>query len=237
MLKKTFAFLLVFILLVSTTACGKDMPASYGPGGENYGKEYHGEGEVQGGIKSDEELASITEEADKWDGQEDEPTYEDNTGHEPESYGSGNPQDYWQGNDYFDLAGYLKANGAIDAFPSDSHYEKVTSNALFYVAYTSDYTWRLMIYNSEYSGNIVVTWFNHMQPPYDKDGPSYMVFPKDSSRQTNYSVITVDSYGNTVPDYTIETVITVMQAIQSNPDNQDPLSSYTDVLNYTNYDL
>ena len=236
MLKKIFAFMLAVILLVSFTACGKKVDSI--PGAQ----EYHGEGEIQGGIKSDEELAKITEEADTWDGQEDkestnEPSFEDNTGHEPESYGSGNPQDYWQSDSYFDLVGYLKANGAIDAYPSDSHYEKVTSDALFYTAYTSDYTWRLMIYNSEYSGSVIVSWLNHMQPPYDQDGPSYMVFPSDLSRQADYNVITIDDYGNTIPDYTIDTVIAIMQAIQSNPDSKDPFSNYTDVLNYIKCDL
>lgn len=236
-------FLAVILMSTMLAGCGSKDAAATTESAPNSSSqtEYEGEGQTQGGIKSDEEIAALQEEESSYE-EEAETEYAenvDNTGHEPESYGSGNFQDYWQGEDYFDLAGYLKDNGAIDAYPSDFHYEKVDGPAELYVSYTKDYAWRLVIYTSNNSGGIFLSWFNYMQAPYDKDGPTYMVVPKESERTMvgNFKEITVDTHGNTMADYTLENLAIIIQALQENQDSKDPLANYTDLLTYSNYDL
>lgn len=232
MLKKTFAFMLAVILIVSFTACGKKQSADSIPGAQDY----HGEGEIQGGIKSDEELAKITEEADTWDGQEDEeptsePSFEDNTGHEPESYGSGNPQDYWQSDSYFDLVGYLYANGADNVYMVDRNGQKTESDPLCYMAFFNGCTWRIQIGLD--TGNML--WY--FKGGTTGTNPAYAVTPTDVERMNSpekHTMITVDKIGTTVPDYNIETLAVIVEAIKANPDSIDPLNGY-DSIYYSNY--
>ena len=56
-MKRYFTVFLVFIMVLSLTACGKSHNTQ-ASGSENY----HGEGQVQGGIKSDDEIAALQEE-------------------------------------------------------------------------------------------------------------------------------------------------------------------------------
>ncbi|MBO4415635.1 MAG: hypothetical protein J5824_06610 [Lachnospiraceae bacterium] len=105
-MKKFFAFFLGFVMsLALLTGCDKSTATPT--------TDYHGEGEIQGGIKSDEDIAAITQEAEQ---NTEQPNYEDNTGHEPDAYGTGNFQDYWEGEDYFDIVGFAKANGCKSVF-------------------------------------------------------------------------------------------------------------------------
>ena len=48
------------------------------------------------------------------------PANVDNSGHEPESYRSGNFQDYWEGEDYFDIEGFAMDNGCDRVFWYDA---------------------------------------------------------------------------------------------------------------------
>lgn len=110
--KRLFVSFLIVIFAMSTiTGCGsKSAPGVSST--ELINSE--GEGPVQGGIKSDEEISKLQEEEQQYT-EDEEPTIEyaenvDNTGHEPDSYISAD--NFWQG-DFFDLENYLYMNGAL----------------------------------------------------------------------------------------------------------------------------
>ena len=109
-MKKICSFL-IFIMILSMTACGKSQNTQ-APGTDNY----QGEDQVQGGIKSEDETAKLQEE-ESADTSDTQPSTENTTEQPAESddtsttSGTGNPDDYWNSNDYFDLIGYLTDNG------------------------------------------------------------------------------------------------------------------------------
>ncbi|MBR1874766.1 hypothetical protein IJ798_00050 [Candidatus Saccharibacteria bacterium] len=130
-MKKNICLAIVLALSLSLTACGGASSGSSPAEPESAttqetastGEDYAGEGAVQGGIPTDEELAernqeaSSTEEASSTDSldSEEEPDYSDANVEMSETPTSSDTfissDNFWQGEDYFDLEEYLYMNG------------------------------------------------------------------------------------------------------------------------------
>lgn len=131
-MKKNICLAIVLALSLSLTACGGASSGSSPAEPESAttqetastGEDYTGEGAVQGGIPTDEELAernqeaSSTEEASSTDSldSEEEPDYSDANVEMSETPTSSDTfissDNFWQGEDYFDLEEYYWMNGA-----------------------------------------------------------------------------------------------------------------------------
>ena len=209
----SFFAIILSVLVIATviTGCGhksNDMASSQAS------EDYHGEGEIQGRIKSDEEIAVLNEESAPTN---EEPTY-DNMSHETESYGSGNLQDYWQSDSYFDLAGYLKANGAENVYGTDGEsYNKTDSNIKAFIATFYGNQWEIAIMCN--TGVIL----SHSYIDGDsmlRKNPQYII--PCSPDDFGGSVI-VDKQGTTARIGVINLMDTVMQYMKANPNSDDPL--------------
>ena len=115
-MKKYFCLFMVTMLTMSLTACGEKSTENTSA---QESVEYTGEGEVQGGIPTDEELAAREEEAESYEETSEESSeinYSDanvemeTTPTASDTYISAD--NFWQGEDYFDLEEYLYMNGA-----------------------------------------------------------------------------------------------------------------------------
>ena len=220
-MRKFFAFFLGFVMsLALLTGCGKSTATPT--------TDYHGEGEIQGGIKSDEDIAAITQEAEQ---DTEQPSYEDNTGHEPDGYSTGNYQDYWKSTSYFDIVEYLKANGAEDVYTTNanSYPMKDDSNINLYVASFYGEQWEITVMAE--SGVTI----GHVYC--DNDGrlrknPHYIIScPPEKLGE----VVTVDENGTTMRMGVINLVDSVVQYMKLNHDSDDPLNGSG--LNYTSQPL
>lgn len=231
MSKKLFAFALITIVTMSTlTACGNAAATTSAPAAEAV--ESEGEGPVQGGIKSDEEIAALQAEeaqyADEAPAEESTTEYAeniDNTGHEPEAYGSGNFQDYWQGENYFDLEGYLKANGCDYLAPTNGEdHKKVENGAKAYFTYFNNNTWEIYIYPS--SGCTLIYQIpdetNHLQ--------GYIVYDELALDQV---MVTVNDQGTQISKGIIVVLDTIVSALKQYPNDLDPMQ-YFDI-RYASY--
>lgn len=113
---------------------------------------YAGEGEIQGGMPSDEELAEREQEAsstDSWDGEED-PDYPDANVEMTETPTSSDTfissDNFWNGDDYFDLEEYLYMNGANDVFPTDgTDYQPTDGQPKCYIGQFFNKEWEITI--------------------------------------------------------------------------------------------
>ena len=144
-MKKIMSIILIFVMMMSLAACGKSHNTQV-----SESENYHGEGQVQGGIKSDDEIAALQEEerAGTTDAQSDtettteQPTESDDA---PATSGTGNPDDYWDGS-YFDIEGYLRDNGADKVYGTDGQSLSATdSNIESYIATFYDNKWHIIV--------------------------------------------------------------------------------------------
>ena len=224
MTKRFFVILIASLVVTSMTACGNNAAATSTSAPETTEQyvESQGEGPVQGGIKSDEEIAALQAEEAEYASEETTDTTEyaenvDNTGHEPEAYGSGNFQDYWQSDSYFDLEGYVKANGCtINGIDSNGNFTNDNSQITRYMI---TYSNKWEIWPS--IGCMVRTL----------DGTtSYLV--KDSS--VDQPMISVSKNNSAVLSLeTVQNIDTIIQCISSNPDSTDPFNGSS--LHYSQY--
>ena len=209
-------FLLLITMFLSTilVACGSKDSTRSDTSEPTY-ENFEGEGEIQGGIKSDEEIAALAEEEASYnniDTTEENPANVEMDGHEPETYGSGNFQDYWRGNDNFDLVGYLNDNGyewvephTFFGFPDALKEGEVAD---FYECRNDDvHKWRLIV---EKECGIQV---NHK----GFDIMYYVHTNKDHQ-------VVVDNTGMTISEDEIIALNTIIEALKVNADSSDPLN-------------
>ena len=92
MRKNIIAFIAMAIVSISLTACGNNTASATST------TEYSNTGSQNQTSNTEVEPTE-------------NPANVDNSGHEPDSYKSGNFQDYWEGEDYFDIEGFARDNG------------------------------------------------------------------------------------------------------------------------------
>lgn len=203
-------FFITIFVMTTVTACGGNtsvaIPATEETVDQN-AVDYQGEGQVQGGIKSDDEIAALQEEEQQYIDDSTTTEYESNEGHEPDSFGSGNFQDYWQGEAYFDLVSYMKDNGynvrPVNIITGDRIQDGETAGA--YECYKADEKWILLIGNVNTQVNQYS--FEH----------KYMVVANDDRR------IAIDNTGMTMSMDAIVTLDVIIQTVAAHVDEEDPL--------------
>jgi hypothetical protein len=215
-MKKYFAFFLALIIALGMlTGCGSSLPDAK----SDPDIHYVGEGETEGGIKSDAELANITQEAENGSTTE-EPTYEDNTGHEPDGYSTGNFQDYWESTNYFDIVAYLKANGADNVYATNKYSYPVEdeSNIDLYVATFYNEQWEITFMTG--GGLTLGHAYCDENGLLHKD-PHYII-PATSNDTTE--MIVIDKNGTTTSMQNLNVLDSVIQYLKTNHDTNDPLN-------------
>ena len=212
-----FCYIVACTLVLGLTGCGNKSASSAttAPAPVEEAKSFEGEGPVQGGIKPDEEIAALQEEEQQYASEaasEEEPAeFVDNTGHEPDSYGSGNFQDYWQGDDYFDIVSYLKANGANSV-------QLIGTTTQFYAAYFDNDEWAIITSDT---GGCVYGKRDHGTTDYEKF-VGYDVIPKADS-PGDQRLITLDENGTTIAEQTLILLDAVISSVRAFPDKDNPL--------------
>ena len=211
-----FASFLIAIFVISTiTGCGNSGGAAPAATAN-----FEGEGTVQGEIKTDEEIAAFQEEEQQNTTTENAENI-DNTGHEPEAYGSGNFQDYWQGNDYFDLEGYLHDIGCDDYYGT-----KTGSSARLeagetpegYLAYYGGRKWVLLIH-PYYTCTLISVVDGRKW-----DSQFYVIANPDLENHK----VTVNKDGTVITEGVLQLLDTIVNAINEHPGDTNPLQYITD---------
>ena len=122
---KYISIILVFVMILTSTACGKTSEVSASSTNS------HVEDQVQSVIKSDEEITASQEEesAGETDAPDAQTTTEDGTENNqksddsditPDTSGTGNFEDYWVDDNFFDIVSYLNDNGCVQINYTDS---------------------------------------------------------------------------------------------------------------------
>lgn len=212
-MKRYFTVFLVFIMVLSLTACGKSHNTQ-ASGSENY----HGEGQVQGGIKSDEEIAALQEEerAGTTDAQTDTETTTEQPTESDDTPATSGTDSYWQGDSYFDLVGYLEDNGYKFVKPYDinGNCVKDGQNIDRYLGQTEDNMWLLTIFH----GYISVVYIGG-DPTAPVNSPSYIGY----ADYNNQRDIVIDSYGTTISSNTLESLFIIVDNIHEDESDMNPL--------------
>ena len=235
-MKKNFAFFLALIIsLAMFTGCGKkDVQTSETPDDVgNYHIDYQGEGEVQGGIKSDEEIAALTEEAESNTVDENSAEYPNVEMETPEAISTYiSAENFWQGDDYFDLENYLYMNGANWVKKGTYNYDGTLNES------ESD----IQVYKAQFFGNIY--WIITIACPTQIDfeyvgykvedktyfGPYYAAQP--AMPFENQRMVTINSAGTQITDKAIETLDDMLRSAKEHPESDNPFqysSNYNDL--------
>ncbi len=128
-MRKNIIFALcAIIMMVTLTACGNEKTPSY---------------TIEYRDNDDQQVTTSSSVSDE------NPANVDNSGHEPDSYKSGNFQDYWEGDSYFDIVSFALANGMTSMAWRDNGGEitESESNAMGCAFYNSNTKWSLDVYN------------------------------------------------------------------------------------------
>jgi len=149
-MRKNIIFALCAILvMVTLTACGNEGTSSA------YTIEYRD--------NDDQQVTTSDSVSDE------NPANVDNSGHEPESYRSGNFQDYWEGEDYFDIEGFAMDNGCDCVLWADDNGQTDKASANRVILFYGD--WEIYVNDGHtlYAQNPVTKTERIMTPSYDSN--------------------------------------------------------------------
>ncbi|MBR1801723.1 hypothetical protein IJ768_00640 [Candidatus Saccharibacteria bacterium] len=217
------SFLVATLLATVLTACGSNSTTV----SSSKTDDFHGEGEIQGGIKSDEDLARIEEEVRQYDEAKNDSAEGSNDsdmlaageaanvemeGHEPDGPGSGNFQDYWQGENYFDLVSYMKDNG----------YELVVPYTFINYGESLKDGETAEVYEcrNEDTHDWIIAVEKERGLQVDRNDFDIMYYVStDKEKQ-----ISIDQTGMTISESAIVALNTVVETLKVNADSEDPLN-------------
>lgn len=215
-LHKIFSVFLIFVMIFALTACGKNDTTD----ATNF-QQYHGEGQTQGGIKSDDEISALQEEERNGTA---ETTTEDENNDQPSSEGTPatsetvDASSYWEGDNFFDIVRYAEDNNCVAIWYYDTNGNMVENNNSGMVGHAFFFRdWMISV-----SGSSIRLIYTRAK---DENGnnlnePAYsIIVPNDSE------TIPVSHDNSAVSSRAaIDAFITIVNAINSNPGNQDPLN-------------
>ena len=211
-MKKYFWLFIVAMLMMSLTAC--DGSTTSTPNKESVNNT--GKGEVRDGISTDEELVAHEEEVKSYEEASEEPSEIDysDVNVETETMPTASDtyisaDDFWQGEDYFDLEEYLWVNGADEVIPCDSHEDPVEETGNDVASYRADFfdgQWSIMICHG-------VCFIVRMS-----DYKTYGCPGMDNS-----DTVTVDIHGTKVTRENLNRSIIMVQSLKEHHDEEDPL--------------
>jgi len=191
-MKKVIGILICLTLIVNVAGCGNtSTPTALA----SYPEDSHD----TEAIESDELTESVQQKESNV-----------NTNVQSVLYGSGNYEDYWEGDDYFDLISYMRDNGFIDAIPTDLMGDiiKDGSKPSSYWFYNDDRSWEIVT-----DGFFIRTRTN---------GIAYL------THKSVENPVVIDEYGKKMDAGAIKALDIVVQKIKSNPSETNPLS-YTEL--------
>ncbi len=224
--RRFLSLVLILSISLSIIGCGESAPGgvTQEPSSEveNNIDDSEKEVPVQDEIENGDETAQIQEETkikeetsvseSEIEPEEYEPDYSDNSAQETESYGSGNFQDYWMGDDYFDLEGYLHDIGCDDYYGTaiSEDYALVRAKEgekpLMYIALYKG--WEIGICQMTYC-------------TVDKHGKSYRIYA-DTNLEAH--IITVNNYGTTTTEGVLQALCLTIDAINADQNNENPFT-------------
>jgi hypothetical protein len=220
-LHRHISVILVFAMILTLTACGKSSGAS-----STSSSDYYGEGQVQGGIKSDGEIAALQEEerAGTTDAQqsasEDEIENNQQSGDSDATPATSeiDAQNYWEGDDYFDIVRCAEDNNCVAVWYCDSQGNAIQNNnstAIGHYFFFSD--WMVSV-----TGSTIELIYTRAK---DENGhnlnkPEYLIVVPNST-----DLIPVSRENSAVASReAIDAFIVILNAINSKPGDQDPLN-------------
>ena len=229
--KRFFAFLVTISMLATLTACGGHGEAVPAPV-EQETKDFAGEGQVQGGIKSDEEIAALQEEEEQYASEKpateepaaEEPTVEyaenvSNEGHIPDTYIG--TENFWQGDNYFDLENYLYMNGASSVekgYYDDSwSFQESADKITVYKAHFENPYWYVTI---QLPVSIEFRYDGYLLDGVPVLHPVYLA--TQSTPVEDQKEITVNDIGSTMTDTAIQTLDKMISLTKDYPDDDNP---------------
>ncbi len=221
MIKRLFAFTLTAtVTLLTLSSCGNSAAVTTSPETE--------------AIKSDEE--SVISQVEETTYVDVEPAVEEtssdiastieesatennsSTGDKQEPYGSGNFEDYWEGEDYFDLERYLRDVGCED------YCGMVVSND--YTLVRADDGDTPVNYTAWYKGwEIGICPMTYCTADNDGKRPIFSIYA-DTTLETH--IVTINEYGTTTTEGVLRILNSIINAIKNDPDSSNPF----DGLNY-----
>lgn len=211
-MKTYFVFFIVALLMMSLTACGGSTTSA--PANESVNNT--GEGGVQGQIQTDEELVAHEEEATPYEEASEESSEIDYSDANVEMETMPTASDtyisadnFWKGEDYFDIEEYLRMNGADEVIPCDSHEDPVEETGNDIASYRADFfdgQWSIMICHG-------VCFIVRMS--------DYKTF--GCPGMENSDTVTVDTRGTQITRENLNKSIIMVQSLMEHHDEEDPL--------------
>ena len=224
-------FFMIMLFATVLTACGSktDNNPSNATTDSSFDANERGEDEFPGKIKSEEELAALEEEARQYEEQGTEANSEPeenpaNVDMETPTAASTyiSADNFWQGDDYFDLEEFLYMNGAMYVKKGEwetdaSSFKEKDGVASVYKAQYAHPNWMV------YVAPPTTIWFEYMG--YRIDGeivffPQYLATqlkPVEEQRK-----ITINEYGVQMSDTAIQTLDHMFYLMKTYPDSDDP---------------
>ncbi len=226
-MKKNIFCIIAALVMASLTACGNASGLESNPETEAEFVEYEGEGEVQGGIKSDEEIESLQDEEESYEPEieyfeneeeEDSANVEMETPEAGSTYISAD--NFWQGDDYFDLEEFFYQNGAVwvqkgrDASDYSGIIEESEDDITVYKAQFDSWIIR--------SSNLYGTTVCSIN--FDGDtveiGRDCIIIPLCEDNK----MVRVNSVGTELPNWAIQAIINMVREMKESPYSDFPFS-------------
>lgn len=248
-MKKNIFFLLLCLSLLNLTTCGSSKSAEILQE-DSVSQELTadddledpdfstGEGEVTGGIPSDEEIAERESEAEAYDADSAD-NFDENTNenidmsedlNDSTTYASAD--NFWQGDDYFDLEGYLRENGAtsikkghIDFNIGD--FVESDDNITIYVADFEHPYWVATIYLPAEMSGVSFRYGGYVVNGQPRFTPEHLATPSVSYDKQR--VIKVDSIGTESSDVVIAMLDKMIYLTRQYPNEDDPFQYNDDI--------
>lgn len=228
-MKKSMCAFLLSLFALTLVACGDNVSAATTPevseeveNTTEY-REFDGEGEGQGVIKSDNELSALEEEAEQYSSGEEYDTYvieskEEVAKEEPKTdsiYKANCPyvpmDEYWISDSEFDLVGWLEANGAQTIRRYNRYSELLKEDS-------ED----VSCYKAVFAFDQETMWYIYIYSPskVSCDPSSTNVSEATCFSRENTRMISINRYGKQVYEDAFRAIDDAVRTIKNNPNSK-----------------